>query len=86
MKLICWQCKKTWKRKYDRNPVCCPHCGKDWRKPSFWVRLRAALKAFNVAPYGEPKRRAFKPKQATIDDMLQIAQGLGGQDLTNPRD
>ena len=60
MKLTCFQCGYQWNRRYDRNPACCPKCGNNWRKPSWWVKLKAAYKCYQDT--GKP---SYRPRVGT---------------------
>ena len=54
--LTCQNCGYQWKKRVKGNPVKCPNGGHDWRKPSFFQRLRKAIRSFKSDPVIRGKR------------------------------
>jgi hypothetical protein len=70
MRLTCYQCDNQWNRRFDRDPVTCPKCGKDWHRPTLKSRLDCAIRAFVES--GKPK--GYTPRQSTKDKAIHKAE------------
>jgi hypothetical protein len=87
MKLTCFHCGYQWNRRYNRDPACCPQCGKDWRKPTIFRRIKTALCAGCEAFRNAAIPKGYKPRtQAQKDAAAHRREIINGAPDDTRRD
>jgi hypothetical protein len=83
MNLKCYHCQHEWKSKLKEGyPKLCPHCGRDWRKPTLKHRVFAAIEAFKCEPVHRKRTELLKDSPfGTYTKVTSNIPALFGEDI-----